>query len=181
MSVNGVTNNVPNAQNTYQSQASGNSTAAASANESTAADEAAVYEPSTAAKNKKYVPDKELIAKLKADSNQRQADLMNLVRDMLSKQANKYGQANDIWKLLSSGNFEVDAVIQLKDERWAAIEVTMGAGELEKAAENLLKFRDNIDYSKMPQPSFLMVLTATQYAFQMKNGVWVVPISCLRD
>ncbi len=78
-------------------------------------------------------------------------------------------------------NFEVDAVIQLKDERWAAIEVKMGAGEIEKAAENLIKFRDNIDYSKMPQPSFLMVLTATQYAFQMKNGVWVVPISCLRD
>jgi predicted AAA+ superfamily ATPase len=77
--------------------------------------------------------------------------------------------------------FEVDAVIQRKDERWAAIEVKMGAGEIEKAAENLIKFRENIDYSKMPQPSFLMVLTATQYAFQMKNGVWVVPITCLRD
>lgn len=78
-------------------------------------------------------------------------------------------------------NFEVDAVIQLKDERWAAVEIKMGAGEIEKAADNLIKFRDNINYAKMPQPSFLMVLTATEYAFQMKNGVWVVPVGCLRD
>jgi predicted AAA+ superfamily ATPase len=78
-------------------------------------------------------------------------------------------------------NFEVDAVVQLKDERWAPVEIKMGAGEIEKAADNLIKFRDNIDNAKMPPPSFLMVLTATKYAFQMKNGVWVVPIACLRD
>ncbi len=78
-------------------------------------------------------------------------------------------------------NFEVDAIIQLKDERWAAIEVKMGAGEIEKAAENLIKFSENIDTAKTPAPSFLMVLTGTEYAFQMKNGVWVVPIGCLRD
>lgn len=78
-------------------------------------------------------------------------------------------------------NLEVDAIIQLRDERWSAVEVKMGAGEIEKAAENLLKFRDNIDTTKTPAPSFLMVLTGTKYAFQMDNGVWVVPLGCLRD
>ena len=78
-------------------------------------------------------------------------------------------------------NFEVDAIIQLKDERWAAVEIKMGSGEIEKAAENLIKFSNNVDTTKMPAPSFLMVLTATEYAFQLKNGVWVVPIGCLRD
>jgi predicted AAA+ superfamily ATPase len=78
-------------------------------------------------------------------------------------------------------NFEVDAIIQLKDERWAAVEIKMGAGEIEKAAENLIKFSENIDTVKTPPPSFLMVLTGTEYAFQMKNGVWVVPVGCLRD
>lgn len=76
---------------------------------------------------------------------------------------------------------EVDAIIQLKDERWAAVEIKMGAGEIEKAADNLIKFKNNIDTEKMPPPSFLMVLTATEHAFQLKNGVWVVPIGCLRD
>jgi predicted AAA+ superfamily ATPase len=78
-------------------------------------------------------------------------------------------------------NLEVDAIIQLKDERWAAVEIKMGAGEIEKAAENLIKFSNNIDIEKMPAPSFLMVVTGTEYAFQMKNGVWVVPIGCLKD
>ena len=78
-------------------------------------------------------------------------------------------------------NCEVDAIIQLKDERWAAVEIKMGSGEIEKAAENLIKFSNNVDTTKMPAPSFLMVLTATEYAFQLKNGVWVVPIGCLRD
>ena len=76
---------------------------------------------------------------------------------------------------------EVDAIVQLRDERWGAVEVKMGAGMIEAAAENLLKFRDNIDTTRTPAPSFLMVLTATDYAFQMKNGVWVVPLGCLRD
>lgn len=61
------------------------------------------------------------------------------------------------------------------------VEVKMGAGEIEKVADNLIKFSNNIDTSKMPAPSFLMVLTATEYAFQLKNGVWVVPVGCLRD
>ncbi|MDR0221147.1 MAG: DUF4143 domain-containing protein [Lachnospiraceae bacterium] len=78
-------------------------------------------------------------------------------------------------------NSEVDAIIQLKDERWAAVEIKMGAGQIEKAAENLLKFNNNIDTSRTPTPSFLMVITATEHAFQMKNGVWVVPLGCLRD
>jgi len=78
-------------------------------------------------------------------------------------------------------NFEVDAIIQLKDERWAAVEIKMGAGEIEKAANNLIKFSSNINTDRMPAPSFLMVLTATEHAFQLKNGVWVVPIGCLRD
>jgi len=76
---------------------------------------------------------------------------------------------------------EVDAIIQLRDENWGAVEIKLGAGMIEEAAENLLKFSSNIDTTRTPAPSFLMVLTATEYAFQMKNGVWVVPLGCLRD
>ena len=76
---------------------------------------------------------------------------------------------------------EVDAIIQMNDGRWAAVEVKMGAGDVQNAAANLLKFKENIDTSKMPDASFLMVLTATESAFQMENGVWVVPLGCLKD
>ena len=39
----------------------------------------------------------------------------------------------------------------------------------------------NIDTARMQEPSFLMVLTATETAFQMENGVWVVPLGCLKN
>lgn len=76
---------------------------------------------------------------------------------------------------------EVDAIIQLRDERWAAVEIKLGAGEIEKGAENLIAFSQNIDTKKTLAPSFLMVMTGTKYAFQLENGVWVVPIGCLRN
>jgi predicted AAA+ superfamily ATPase len=76
---------------------------------------------------------------------------------------------------------EIDAILQLADGRWGAVEIKMGAGEIEDAAENLLKLRKIIDTEKMNEPSFLMVLTGTEYAFQLKNGVWVVPIGCLKN
>ena len=44
-----------------------------------------------------------------------------------------------------------------------------------------VKFKANVDTGIMQEPSFLMVLTATDTAFQMKNGVWVVPLGCLKN
>ena len=76
---------------------------------------------------------------------------------------------------------EVDAIIQKNDGSWGAVEVKMGAGEIESAAENLIAFKNNVDTNVMQDPSFLMVLTATESAFQMQNGVWVVPLGCLKN
>jgi predicted AAA+ superfamily ATPase len=87
----------------------------------------------------------------------------------------------NVYHYRDKSGLEVDAIIQLADGRWGAAEVKMGAGEIEDAAENLLRLRQVIDTEKMNQPSFLMVLTGTEYAFQLKNGVWVVPIGCLKD
>ena len=39
-----------------------------------------------------------------------------------------------------------------------------------------------IDTTKMKNPSFLMVLTATgKYAYKREDGVFVVPIGCLKN
>ena len=87
----------------------------------------------------------------------------------------------NVYHYRDAKGIEVDAIIQIRDGRWGAVEIKMGAGEIEKAAETLIKFRANIDVEKMRKPSFLMVLTATEYAFQMENGIWVVPLACLKD
>lgn len=50
-----------------------------------------------------------LVQQLKADQANRQQQLADLVKNMISKQGSTYGQANDMWRFLASGNFEVDA------------------------------------------------------------------------
>jgi len=100
------------------------------------------------------------------------------IRDM---RAYAEGIDGNVYHYRDKSGLEIDAVIQLADGRWGAVEVKMGAGEIESAAENLLRFERQVDTEKANKPAFLMVLTATEYAFQMNNGVWVVPLGCLRD
>jgi predicted AAA+ superfamily ATPase len=86
-----------------------------------------------------------------------------------------------VYHYRDSRNQEVDAIIQLNNGDWGAVEIKLGAGYIQEAADNLLKFKDKIDTEVMNKPSFLMILTATEHAFQMKNGVWVVPLGCLKN
>ncbi|MBQ8591267.1 MAG: hypothetical protein IJ485_00745 [Lachnospiraceae bacterium] len=114
MSVNGITN--PSAvsayDNSYTSTAKTTEAAAETTTQSTATTEAnttgVVYEPSKAAA-KTYKPDQALIAKLKADAEARTANLKSIVEQMLTKQGTAYNNANDMWSILSSGDFTVDA------------------------------------------------------------------------
>jgi predicted AAA+ superfamily ATPase len=87
----------------------------------------------------------------------------------------------NVYHYRDKSGLETDAVIQLADGRWGAVEVKLGAGEIEDASKNLLRLRQAVDTEKMNEPSFLMVLTGTEYAFRMKNGVLVVPLGCLKN
>jgi hypothetical protein len=57
----------------------------------------------------------------------------------------------------------------------------MGAKEIETAAGNLKSLREKINTDKMNNPSFLMVLTATEFGYRRQDGVYVLPIGCLRE
>ena len=94
-----------------------------------------------------------------------------------------YAQAMDgaVSHYHDKSGLEADAIVHLKDGRWGAVEVKMGVKETEMAAENLIKLKNKIDTDRMRPPSFLMVLTATEYAYRRKDGVYVVPIGCLKD
>ncbi len=79
-----------------------------------------------------------------------------------------------------NSNLESDLIIRLHDGRWAAIEVKTGSKEIEDASKNLIKLANEVDTAKIGAPSFLMVLTAGQYAYRREDGVYVVPIGCLK-
>ena len=114
MSVNGVTSTQAAAAYSYNStSAAKEKTSAEEAKTTTTAEDTGViYEHSTAAKTsstkKTYTPDTNLVNKLKADAENRASQLRSLVEQMMGKQANTYGNANDIWSFLRSGNFTVD-------------------------------------------------------------------------
>lgn len=80
-------------------------------------------------------------------------------------------------------DLECDAVIYLRNGSYGLIEIKLGGDKLiNEGAENLKKVRDKIDVKKMNNPSFLMVLTATgQYAYEREDGIYVVPIGCLKN
>lgn len=80
-----------------------------------------------------------------------------------------------------NSDLEADIIITLADGRWAAVEVKLGSREIEEGAENLKKLADKIDSSKNPAPSFLMVLTGGEFAYRRDDGVYVIPIGCLKD
>jgi predicted AAA+ superfamily ATPase len=86
-----------------------------------------------------------------------------------------------VYHYRDKSGLEIDAVVQLADGRWGAVEIKMGAGEIEDASKNLMELKKKVDNGKANEPSFLMVLTGTEYAFRLENGVCVVPLGCLKN
>ena len=78
-------------------------------------------------------------------------------------------------------DFEIDAILRTSSGKWGAIEIKLGAGYIDEAANNLLKFKDRVDIKKCGEPSFLMVLTGTDYSYKREDGVYVVSIGTLKN
>lgn len=78
---------------------------------------------------------------------------------------------------------ECDAVVHLRNGAYGLVEIKLGGDRLvEEGANTLLALSQKIDTGKMKAPSFLMVVTGTsRYAFRREDGVFVVPIACLKD
>ena len=88
-----------------------------------------------------------------------------------------------VYHYRDKNNLECDAVIHLKNGRYGLVEIKLGGNSLiEEGAATLKSLADKIDISRMPAPSFSMVLTGTgQYAYKRpKDGILVVPIGCLK-
>ena len=78
---------------------------------------------------------------------------------------------------------ECDAVVHLRNGKYGLIEIKLGGDKLiEDGAESLKTMAVKIDTDKMQAPSFLMVLTGVgDYAYRRRDGVYVVPIGCLKN
>lgn len=77
---------------------------------------------------------------------------------------------------------EIDAVVELEDGGWCAFEVKLGANQIEKAAADLVALRDSIVEDDGVAPAVLCVICGmSEAAYQRADGVFVVPITALKD
>ena len=87
-----------------------------------------------------------------------------------------------VYKYRDAKKREADAVIQFNDGTWALVEVKLGGeDDIRQAADNLIRIADDIDWKKTGKPAFLMVVTKNKVAYRMENGVYVVPLCCLKN
>jgi predicted AAA+ superfamily ATPase len=106
-----------------------------------------------------------------------------LFESLCTRDIRIYAQAidGDVFHYRDKSGLEADLIVRLRDGRWAAIEVKLGNKQIEEAAKNLLVLKKKINEEKMGKEAFLMIITGGQYAYLRNDGIWVVPIGCLKD
>jgi len=104
-----------------------------------------------------------------------------LFEDMAVRDLRVYAQTinGNVFHYRDSHGLECDTIVHLRDGRWAPIEIKLGGDNLiEEGARNLIKLKSDI--AEKNQPSFMMILTATGPVYQRRDGIYVVPINCLK-
>ena len=88
-----------------------------------------------------------------------------------------------VYHYRDKSGLECDAVVHLRNGSYGLIEIKLGGDQaIEHGVKTLKQLAGKIDTDKMKSPAFLMVLTAVgDYAYRREDGVYVVPIGCLRD
>ena len=135
---------------------------------------AAVYEKGSSVSSKTYKVNKmseeeraALVEQLKADQQSRQDQLVNIVQKMMTEQATAYGNANDIWKFLASGEYTVDAETKLQAQKDIAEDGYYG---VKQTSERLFAFASALagdDVEKMKE-----MQKAMEKGFNLATRAW---------
>ena len=88
-----------------------------------------------------------------------------------------------VYKYRDAKKREADIVIVFADGSFALVEVKLGGvADVEEAATKLQALANDIDTEKTGNLAFLMVITKGNVAYRREqDGVYVVPLGCLRD
>lgn len=89
----------------------------------------------------------------------------------------------NVYHYRDKDGLECDSVVHLRNGQYGLVEIKIGGDEnINAGARSLKALKNKIDTVRMSEPSFMMVLTGlASYAYQRPDGVWVVPIGCLKD
>ncbi len=83
---------------------------------------------------------------------------------------------------------EADGVLHLNDGRYALLEFKLGSKEIDEGAKHLCEieklvkeYNEKEQQCKLRLPDLKIVVTGTQYGYRRPDGVFVIPIGCLKD
>ncbi len=111
--------------------------------------------------------------------------LTSLFESLAIRDLRVYSEALDgeVCHYKDSLGSECDAVIRLRNGKYALIDLELGGPTLvEEGAAALKKVLGKIDTDKMGEPSFMAVITGTgPYAYRRKDGIYLIPIGALKD
>lgn len=167
MNINGISNQA----STYAAYKSTEQKAAATETEGKQTEVSAVYEPSAETEKTDTVTAKQkneaIISRLKADAEARTQQLQQLVQQMISKQGNAYGQANNMWKFLASGNFTVDAQTKAQAQADIAEDGYWGVKQTSERIFDFAKALSGGDMDKMKE-----MQAAFEKGFKQATKTW---------
>ena len=89
----------------------------------------------------------------------------------------------NVYHYRDKSGLECDAVIHLRNGSYGLVEIKLGGDNLiEEGTINLKKLADKIDTTKMKPASFLTIVVGLgDYAYRRKDGIYIVPIGCLKN
>lgn len=105
-----------------------------------------------------------------------------LFESLVVRDLRVYAQAGDarVLQFRDATGLEVDAVVESRAGTWMAFEVKLGGGQIEAAAQTLLRFAAKVDTEHTGPPATLGVIVASGYAYRRPDGIDVIPIGALR-
>lgn len=105
--------------------------------------------------------------------------------DLVVRDLRVYAEALDgkLYHYRDSKGLECDTVLHRRNGSYALLEVKLGGEDhINSGAASMIELSKNIDTDRMPLPSFMAVIVGVgKYAYQRKDGVYVIPIGCLKD
>ncbi len=108
-----------------------------------------------------------------------------LFENMVIRDLRVYAESidGDVYHYLDRDNLECDAVIHLRNGKYGLVEIKLGGeANIEKGAGSLNRLEAKIDVSAMNAPSFKMVIVGVgQHAYKRRDGVIVMPVTCLKN
>ena len=109
------------------------------------------------------------------------ATLGLLFESLCVRDLRAYAQASsgEVFHYHDETGREADAVVQLRDGRYALFEMKLGASLVDEGAASLVRLWEKLDTNAIGEPAFCAVLTPGGFATRREDGIFVIPITCL--